>query len=265
VEAHHRHLEDIELRLNNEACPSIKKGVSERVVPTAPHPAVQTKYLLRPQHPTHSKMRYDPSDGPQTAVLSAPTWPLDGPCSRRSERAKPCQDGTVIRERSNANVNAENKCKTSSITPRDRGTDLDLPRRAMKEPNLQVGQVGMHVGAIKPKRSETNVGEMKHHVSTNSPRDRGEAVTQPRLPKREVQRSNKDTHRQDACRTGVRRHSPRRKWGGKNVDLRQHIIRDSNHVAERSSQRSHQQKTRDSTHASEISQCGLGVPHSASI
>jgi hypothetical protein len=87
----------------------------------------------------------------------------------------------------------------------------------MKEPNLQVGLVGMHVGAIKPKRSETNVGEMKHHVSTNSPRDRGEAVTQPRLPKREVQRSNKDTHRQDACRTGIRCHSPRRKWGARTL------------------------------------------------
>ena len=82
------HLEDIERRLNNEACDSINKGVSERVVPTAPHPAVQTKYLLRPQHPTHSNMRYDPSDGPQTVILSAPTWPLRKavlPSFRKSE------------------------------------------------------------------------------------------------------------------------------------------------------------------------------------
>ena len=57
----------------------------------------------------------------------------------------------------NANVNAENKCKTSSIKPQDRGTDLDLPKRAMKEPNLQVGQVGMHVGAISPKCSKESI------------------------------------------------------------------------------------------------------------
>ena len=59
---------------------------------------------------------------------------------------------------------------------------------------------------------------MEHHVSSSSPQDQGEAVnTQPRLPKWEVQQSNRDTHRQDACRTGVRHHSPCRKWGARTL------------------------------------------------
>ena len=57
---------------------------------------------------------------------------------------------------------------------------------------------------------------MKLQVSSDPPRDRGEAVnTQPWLPKREVQRSNRDTHRQDVCWTGVWHHSPCRKWGAR--------------------------------------------------
>ena len=61
---------------------------------------------------------------------------------------------------------------------------------------------------------------MKLQVSSDPPRDRGEAVnTQLRLPKWEVQRSNRDTHRQDACWTGVWCHSPRRKWGARTGPL----------------------------------------------
>jgi hypothetical protein len=39
-----------------------------------------------------------------TTAPSTPTRPLERPRSSRSERANPCQDGTVIRKRSNTNV-----------------------------------------------------------------------------------------------------------------------------------------------------------------
>ena len=135
-----RHLDGTELHQNDKACCPVRKLVSNRrVVPTAPTPAASTRCPPRSQHPTHSKMRYDPSDGPQMTVPSAPTRPLDGPCSHRSERAKPCQDGTVIRERSNANVNTELKLKTSSAILLNRSEGLDLPSPVLKEPNKHVG------------------------------------------------------------------------------------------------------------------------------
>ena len=73
---------------------------------------------------------------PNSRTLSsntAPQWAV-----RQSFRkSELCQDGTVIRERLNANVNTENKCKTSS--------------------ELQ-GQVGCkNPPAPSPKRSKTNI------------------------------------------------------------------------------------------------------------
>ena len=76
------------------------------------------------------------------------------------------------------NIIAEKKVKTSSVKYFDRGANLDLPGPSMRELNQRVEQVRMHqVGATNPKRSTANVkNEMKHQVSSYSPRDRGEAA-----------------------------------------------------------------------------------------
>ena len=107
------------------------------------------------QHPTHSKMCYDPSDGPQTTVSSAPTWPLNGPCSHCSERAKPCQDSTVIQECSNANVNMELKLKTSSAILLNRNKGLDLPSPVVKEPNEHVKWAEWHQEGVTNPQNNT--------------------------------------------------------------------------------------------------------------
>ena len=59
-----------------------------------------TGYLPMSKHQTCSKVRYDPSRCPQMAAPSTSLWPFEQPHSHHSERAKPCQEGTVIRERS---------------------------------------------------------------------------------------------------------------------------------------------------------------------
>ena len=156
----------------------------------------------------------------------------------------------------------------------------------------------LHVSIAQPKlpswegrtreRSRVNISnEMKLPVSSHSPRDRGEAVnTQPRLPKREVQRVQQGPtlslgqlmqvryqhppaslpsyqarcgHKLQLPSWEVQQHgraSPRcvSDWrttpqsslevGSKNVDSRQHKIRDSHHVSQRSYQRSFTNKYR---------------------
>jgi hypothetical protein len=194
-----RRLDGTELRQNDEACCPVRILVSNRrVAPTAPTPAASTRCPPRSQHPTHSKMRYNPSDGPQTAVPSAPTRPLDGPCSHRSERTKPCQDGTVIQERSNANVNAEKKLGTSSVAIRESTVELDLPSPVVKEPNKQVGLAELR---RRHRRRPPLSSGLRGSVGCKYP-------APDRWVRTQRTKNNTDTHRQDACRAGVPRHSP---------------------------------------------------------
>jgi hypothetical protein len=56
---------------NNNKCCSMNENVSKRrVVPTAPHPAVQPSCLPLSQQHAHSKVRGKSSYGPKTAVTS---------------------------------------------------------------------------------------------------------------------------------------------------------------------------------------------------
>jgi hypothetical protein len=157
-----------DLKNNDTRCSMDKLVSKRRVTHTAPLPAISTRDSPRSPQPTRPHTRYKSSYGPQTAVPSAPTRPLDGPCSLRSERAKPCQDGTVIRERSNANVNTEPKLKTSSAILLNGSKGLDLPSPVVKEPNKHVGLDEWHQeGATNPKRSAANVDtEMKSWTSS---------------------------------------------------------------------------------------------------
>ena len=165
-------------------------------------------------------MCYDPSDGPQMAVPSNPSWsikrlcshhakrmtlcqdstavqeclkmnirlklrpdsavtqgasqPLERLCSCHSEGAKLCQDSTVTRECLSMNINTEKKLKNSSVKLLDTSLDLDLPGpKKINKPSYPARQPEMHqVDTMNPKWPKTNVRkEMKHQVSSNSPRD----------------------------------------------------------------------------------------------
>ena len=111
--------------------------------------------------------------------------------------AKVCQEGTTNKM----------KLHVSSRSPWDQGEAVNAQP---KLPSWE-GHTWEHL--------RVNISnEMKLTVSSHSPQDRGEAVnTQPWLPKQEVQWSNRDMHRQDACQTGVRCHSPHRKWGARTL------------------------------------------------
>ena len=73
------------------------KNVSKR---WAMHPMLPPGVIMKNSpcswHQTHSRACYDPSDGPQMAISSNPLQSLERLCYHCSERAKPCQDGTVI-------------------------------------------------------------------------------------------------------------------------------------------------------------------------
>ena len=101
--------------------------------------------------------------------------------------------------------------------------------------------------------------DARHTKTQNdSPQDGGESQTQPQRGC-----STTQTHI-TKMRVGLAYNTTALVGGrGKNVDLRQHETRDSNHVVERSRERSHQQKTRDSIHASESfnADSEFRVPH----
>jgi hypothetical protein len=168
---------DLQNLSNNKVCCLQKKSV------------VQTNYAPGSQQPTNLKVHYDPSRSLQTAAPLQPieqlhfyrserlklhldgavtqewSWTFKGPCSHRSERAKPCQDSTVIRERSNANVKAEKKLRTSSVAIKERVVKLDLPSPVVKEPNKQVGLAELHQDSVtNSKRSKMNKNDVAHRV-----------------------------------------------------------------------------------------------------
>ena len=168
------------------------------------------------RHQTHLRTWYDSSDGPQTAVFSNPLCSLERPCfhcskrsklqpdressqplkrlcSSHSEREQLCQDSTVNQECSNVNVGTKKKFKTLSVKYMT-ADELDLPGPSMNKPSSPAGQP-MHLGgATNSKRSRTNINEIKHRVSSDSPRDWGQS--QPRLPKWEVPQ---DRHALQGC------------------------------------------------------------------
>jgi hypothetical protein len=101
---------------------------------------------------TNTRCSFAKLQDPRT--YTALIWPY----SHHSKRAKPCQDGTVIQECSNANVNAEKKLRTSSVATIERMVELELPSPFVREPNKQVGLAELHqTGATDPKRSNVNV------------------------------------------------------------------------------------------------------------
>ena len=246
-----------------KSCSSTKEISKTWMAYPTPSTENNTGYLPMSKHQTRSKARYDPSRCPQTAapstslrpfeqphshrperakpcqegtvirersktnvrsklrpdgaVIQASSRPLERPCSSRSERKKPCQDGTVNRERSKANVGPEKKLKTSSVKYLDRGAiELDLPGPSMNEPSSPAGQPTRLDGTTNSKRSRTNVNEMEHNVSFDSPRDRGES--QLRLPKWEVPQNR---HASQRCMSSWRMPRPKVEVEIESIDARQ--------------------------------------------
>ena len=107
---------------------------------------------------------------------------------------------TVTQECLSTTVDTEKKLKTSSVKLLDTCLDLDLPGpKKITKPSCPARQPEMlQVGTTNPKWPNTNIrNEMKHQVSSNSPRDRGEvAITHPPIPSWEVQR---ETHIAKMC------------------------------------------------------------------
>ena len=76
----------------------------------------------------------------------------------------------VNREHSKVNIGTEKKFKTLSVKYMT-ADELDLPGPSMNEPSSPAGQP-MHLdGATNSKCSRMNVNEIKHRVSSDSPRD----------------------------------------------------------------------------------------------
>ena len=224
---------------------------------------------------------------PDGAVIKERSQPLDRPCSHHSKRVKLCQDGMVIPEHLNMNIDTKKKLNTSSVRPVHRDADLDLPGPSMKEPNQRVEPVRMHhSGAEIPRWLKANVtNEMKLQVSSHSPQDWGEVViTHLLLPSWEVWREthiakmhvrlvhhttvlvwseNKEVNAtQQSCQHQHSDLSHMSQWLSK--WSRKHETCDSPHTTQRSCLWSVQQKTHDRSHTSKIFQHGLRVPHSTS-
>ena len=92
-----------------------------------PTPFTENKmgYLPVPKCQARSKMQYDPPHGPQTAVSSNISRSLKRLCYHRSERAKSCQEGTIIQEHSKMNIRS--KLRPDSAVIKEWSQPLDRP------------------------------------------------------------------------------------------------------------------------------------------
>jgi hypothetical protein len=118
-------LDGTKLHQNDKACCAVRKLISnQRVMPTAPTPAVTTKCPAHSKQPTQSKTRNKNHYGPQKAILSPQPEPINGSCSQHGVYLK-CHDNVAVNDKClSLNINPPSsrqqkqvRCQYPSATP----------------------------------------------------------------------------------------------------------------------------------------------------
>jgi hypothetical protein len=144
------------------------KGPDKGGVQLEKHPTGATSYEHSKTNVSNEVERNVPPNSPEATVCTQPCvpkretrWlPDERSCSRVAEGPEPCHNDAVNERRSNLNVEPKRKLTNSSVEPREQGKDTDLPGKARKGPDKELGRVEMHLtGATNYERSETNVND----------------------------------------------------------------------------------------------------------
>ena len=144
------------------------------------------------------------------------SWVAEGP--------EPHHNDAVNKRHSNLNVEPKRKLTNSSVEPRERGKDTDLPGKARKGPDKELRRVEMHLmGATNYERLEMNVNDrMKQVVSSNSPMTRARAVyAQLQVPKQDYE-SRKGSVVHTMARREIQDYIKHRPGDGKDAGVETH-------------------------------------------
>jgi hypothetical protein len=220
----------------------IQKGPDKGGVQLEKHPTGATSYERLKTNVSNEVEGNVPPNSPE-AVCTQPRipkretrWlPDERLRSRVAEGPEPHHNDAVNKRHSNLNVEPKRKLTNSSVEPRERDKDTDLPGKARKGPDKELGRVEMHLtGATNYERSETNVNDrMKQVVSSNSPMTRAGAVyAQLQVPKQDYE-SRKGSVVHTTARREIQDYVKHRPGDGKDagVETRQCLTCDLSHTS----------------------------------